>query len=78
MRYDINMYCVYTINIDPVQKKESSESRVAAWQFDHLESISENILFLAFNPLFIILFLALIRSCTSVRDYISVRYKAEV
>ena len=60
MRYDINMYCVYKINIDPVQKKESSESRVAAWQLDHLESISENILFLAFNPLFIILFLALI------------------
>ena len=60
MCYDINMYCVYTINIDPVQKKESSESQVAAWQLDHLESISENILFLAFNPLFIILFLALI------------------
>ena len=60
MRYDINMYCVYMINMDPVQKKKSSESRVAAWQLDHLESISKNILFLAFNPLFLILFLALI------------------
>ena len=60
MRYDINMYCLYMINIDPVQKKESSESRVAAWQPDHQTSISENILFLAFNPLFLILFLALI------------------
>ena len=60
MRYDINMYCVYMINIDPVQKKESSESRVAAWQLDHQASVPENILFLAFNPLFLILFLALI------------------
>ena len=60
MRYDINMYCVYMINIDPVQKKESSESQVAAWQLDHLELIFENILILAFNPLFLILFLALI------------------
>ena len=60
MRYDINMYCVYMINMDPVQKKERSESRVAACQLDHQELIFENILFLAFNPLFLILFLALI------------------
>ena len=60
MCYDINMYCVYMINMDPIQKIESSESRMAAWELDHLESISENILFLAFNPLFLILFLALI------------------
>ena len=39
--------------------------------------MSENILFLAFIPLFFILFLALIYLRTSVRDYISARYKAE-
>ena len=78
MRYDINMYCVYKINMNPIQKKESSESRVAAWQLDHLELISENILFLAYIPLILILFLALMLSESSVTHYTSIRYKAEV
>ena len=56
MRYDINMYCVYMINMDPVQKKESSESRVAAWQLDHQASISKTFFFSLLIPYFLFSF----------------------